>query len=108
MKFLTICAGGNVRSRAMAYILMERHKQDALSAGFNYQKPTIAWLSEHWADRIILMQPQYMEAVPVNQRHKVKVCDVGGDTYGTCWNFILIDRCVHFAKEWANRNFSLP
>jgi hypothetical protein len=33
VKFLTICAGGNVRSRAMSDILMERHKQNALSAG---------------------------------------------------------------------------
>ena len=107
MKFLTVCAGGNVRSRAMAYILMERHKQDALSAGANYQAPTIAWLAGNWADRIIVMQPKYLEVIPVQHRAKAKVCDVGGDTYGTCWNFILIDRCVNFARDWATRNFAL-
>lgn len=107
MKFLTICAGGNVRSRAMAYILMERHKQDALSAGAIYQKPTIEWLCGNWAERIIIMQPQFMEAVPTQHRAKVKLCDVGPDEYGTCWNFVLIDRCANFARDWAARKFAL-
>lgn len=107
MKFLCICAGGNVRSRAMAYILMERHKQDALTAGAQYQKPTIAWLCDHWAERIVVMQPQFMEAVPSQHRHKARVCDVGEDNYGTPWNFLLIERTASFAQDWASRNFAL-
>lgn len=107
MKFLTICAGGNIRSRAMAYILMERHQQDALSAGANYQPQTIAHLTTTWADRIIVMEPKFMEVVPVNHRNKVKVCDVGEDTYGSPWNFLLIDHCAAFAKDWASRGFAL-
>lgn len=91
----------------MAYILMERHKQDALSAGAIYQKPTIEWLAGHWADRIVIMQPKYMEVVPVQHRAKVKVCDVGDDNYATPWHFILIDRCANFAKDWAARGFAL-
>lgn len=107
MKFLCVCAGGNIRSRAMAYILMERHKQDALSAGFNYQPATIAHLAATWADRIILMRPHFMDAIPFPIRNKVRVNDVGEDTFGTCWNFILIDRCASFASEWATRKFAL-
>lgn len=107
MKFLTICAGGNIRSRAMAYILMERHKQDALSAGANYQTQTIAHLAATWADRIVVMQPKFIEVVPFPLRNRVKVCDVGEDTYGTPWNFLLIDQCAAFAKDWASRGFAL-
>lgn len=107
MKFLCVCAGGNIRSRAMAYILMERHKQDALSAGALYQPQTIAHLAATWADRIIVMEPKFLEVIPFPIRGKVKVNDVGQDTYGTCWNFLLIDKCAAFAKDWAARNFAL-
>lgn len=108
LKFLTICHGGNVRSRSMAYILMERHKQDAISLGAGYQPATIAKLCDAWpADRIIVMQPQFMNAVPAQHRSKARVCDVGEDNYGTPWNFVLIDKCAAFAKEWAARAFAL-
>lgn len=107
MKFLCICAGGNIRSRAMAYILMERHKQDALSAGANYQPQTIAHLAATWADRIIIMRPQFLEVIPFPLRNKVKVNDVGEDVFGTPWNFILIERCASFARDWAAHNFAL-
>lgn len=107
MKFLCVCAGGNIRSRAMAYIMMERHKQDALSAGALYQPDTIAHLAATWADRIIVMEPKFLEVIPFPLRGKARVNDVGHDTYGTPWNFILIDRCAGFAKEWAARNFAL-
>lgn len=103
MKILTICHGGNVRSRAMAYILMERHKHDALSAG--YQKSTIEWLCDTWAERIVIMQPHFMNVIPQKHRHKVQVCDVGEDTYGSPWNFILIERCTTFATNWAVRGW---
>jgi predicted protein tyrosine phosphatase len=105
MKILTICHGGNVRSRAMAYILMERHKHDALSAGAGYQKSTIEWLCDNWAERIVLMQPQFMNVIPQKHRHKVHVCDVGEDNYGSPWNFILIERCATFATNWATRGW---
>jgi len=107
LRFLCICAGGNVRSRAMAYILMDRCGQDALSAGAVYQPETIASLAAMWADRIVIMTPEYISVVPENQRHKVRCCDVGPDTYGTCWNFLLIGACETFAREWASRKFVL-
>lgn len=107
LRFLCICAGGNVRSRAMAYILMDRHKQDALSAGAGYQPETISVLSAMWADRIVIMQPEHILVVPEAQRHKVRCCDVGPDTYGTCWNFLLIEATSAFARKWAEAGFAL-
>lgn len=91
----------------MAYILMERHKQDALSVGAGYQKPTLEWLCDHWAERIIVMQQKLLDAVPLKHRSKTLVCDVGEDVYGTPWNFVLIERCAKFAKDWESKGFGI-
>lgn len=107
MKFLCICAGGNVRSRAMAWALMELHRQEALSVGAQYNRPeTIAMLCE-WADRIVVMEPSFVTAVPVQLRTKVAVCDVGEDLYGSPWHFILQDKVKKFATDWSRRGFAV-
>jgi hypothetical protein len=35
-----------------------------------------------WADRIVVMQPHMADSIPGPMREKVRVLDVGEDTYG--------------------------
>ena len=81
MKFLCVCEGGTVRSGAMAHVLKYEHGQEAIAASWlKLSQETLDFLSEKWADRIILMQPRFLDKF---QKHlaKIKVIDVGIDRW---------------------------
>lgn len=107
MKFLCICAGGNIRSRAFVHHLMYRLGHDALSASHDKQKDdTLATLCA-WADRIIVVQPEYTARIPADHKRKVKVLDVGPDEFGSPWHFILQDKVQQLVGEWAQKGFQI-
>ncbi len=82
MKFLCICDGGNVRSQAMAVVLKEVHRQEAICIGrLRVSKETMAMLT-NWADVIVVMQPHMETSVPMEFKNKIRCVDVGEDTYG--------------------------
>lgn len=105
MKFLVICAGGNIRSRAFVHHLMYRMDHEALSASHDKQRDDTLETLCAWADRIVVVQPQYAERVPPAHKGKVKVLDVGPDDFGSPWHFILQDRVQKFVLGWAQDGF---
>lgn len=107
MKFLTVCAGGNIRSRAAAYRLMYHHDQDALSASADKQPEETFRMLCAWADRIVIMQPQFVARIPAAARIKVVLCDVGEDNYGSPWHFELQEKVKRFLDIWAKNGFAL-
>jgi predicted protein tyrosine phosphatase len=107
VKFLCICAGGNIRSRAMVHALMDIHHQEALSAGAERNNPETFKMLSAWADRIVVMQPQFAAAVPAEHRKKIVICDVGPDVYGSPWHFILHNKVRTFADAWKTRDFAV-
>jgi GMP synthase-like glutamine amidotransferase len=107
MKFLAICAGGNIRSRAFAHHLMYRLGHQALSASGEKQDADTMTMLCAWADRIILLTPEYAASIPSAYRSKVKVFAVGPDLYGSPWHFemqAIVHRCI---EPWAKLGFPL-
>src|SRR3990170_4070705 len=107
MRFLCVCRAGSVRSVAMADALKGAHGQDALAAGAKANGPeTLAMLCA-WADRIVVMQPHYAEALPPEQLHKARSVDVGPDVWGTPRHPDLVAAVSAAADAWARRGFRL-
>lgn len=84
MKVLCVCEGGNVRSRALAYVLHDLMGHEAIPVGVRWMTAETMILLGMWADRIVVMQPHLAERLTVIPRlhEKLRVLDVGPDTYG--------------------------
>lgn len=87
MKILTICDQGNNRSVQFAHLLKYKYKGfDVIPIGLSTTSlPTLQMLFE-WANIIILTEPCQKEQIPFCYEHKVKVWDVGADTYPRPFN----------------------
>ena len=107
MKFLCVCAGGNIRSRAFVHRLMYHLGQDALSMSHDKQPDDTLRMLCGWADRIIVIQPGYAVRIPAEHRRKVKVMDVGPDEFGSPWHFILQERMRNLLDPWAQAGYPL-
>jgi hypothetical protein len=107
MKFLVICAGGNVRSRAFVHYLMYDLGQDALSASHDKQSEATLNMLCDWADRIVVVQPEYAARIRPTHRSKVKVMDVGPDNYGSCWHFLLQAKMRPMMDAWAKTGYAV-
>jgi protein-tyrosine-phosphatase len=91
MKILCVCEGGNVRSVACAYLFKYRLGDDALAVSVkknNLETHQMLW---QWADRIIVMQPEFKDNIPTYHQHKVKIYDVGPDQWGNCLHPDLLE-----------------
>jgi len=82
VKILCVCEGGNVRSRALAYVLHDLKGHEAIPVGTRWMQRETWNLLGQWADRIVVMQPHLQAFVPTAFQFKVRVLDVGPDTYG--------------------------
>jgi hypothetical protein len=84
VRFLCICQYAHSRSVACCRVLQARgHEAAALGAG------TAASAIPHlsmWADKIILMDPAFGAKVPLPDRHKIDVFDVGPDRWSNPYN----------------------
>lgn len=84
MNFLAICQYGHSRSVCCCRVL-HQYGHKAVAAGVGTAGSAISLLSE-WADVILVMEPQYISHVPVNDRDKVVVIDVGRDRWSNPYN----------------------
>jgi len=84
MKILCVCEGGNVRSVACAYVFKYEYGYDALAVSSrknNLETHQMLW---EWADRIIVMQPEFKRFILPQYQVKVTTYDVGPDVWGNC------------------------
>jgi predicted protein tyrosine phosphatase len=82
MKFLCVCAGGNVRSQALAYILHDLKSHEAIPVGhLRVSSETMKMMCE-WADYIVIMQAYMLDHIDQAYHQKVKCIDVGEDRFG--------------------------
>ena len=98
VKFLCLCRGGNVRSVCLAWHLKDRG-HEAISAGFDYLSADTLSMLFNWADKIVVMQPEFSGLIPLELTHKVMICDVGEDRYGNPMNRELKDQ----VKQWIRQ-----
>lgn len=106
-KFLCMCQGGNVRSVSLAFVLEHQFQQDALACGWSTNPEATRIMLYQWADFIVLMQAAFAEHVPAEFKEKIRVVDVGPDTYGTPMHSSLLDFLSKVVAGWQARNFKI-
>ena len=82
MRFLCVCALGNSRSVACAYLL-KLAGHEALAVGAEATSPeTLAYLAA-WADKIIVIDRRFRDRIPENKAEGSKVLEwyLDGDPY---------------------------
>lgn len=82
MKCLTICHQGNSRSVALAYILKDYLRHEAIAIGWNTTSPETRTMLYAWADAIFPVVPEPLTEI-LSQGHeaKTKFFHVPGDPY---------------------------
>jgi hypothetical protein len=97
VKFLCICQYGHSRSVAMCRALHSRgHEAAALGWATAWTAiPTLA----AWADRVVVVEPQFSTYVPVEFQGKVAVCDLGPDRWANPYHPELAKLCRKFCEE---------
>lgn len=83
-KFLCVCQKGCNRSVFMVYRL-KRHGHSAIPIGWYTESAETLEMLCQWADRIVVMQAEFVERIPAAFRSKTVVVDVGPDRWGPRW-----------------------
>lgn len=99
MKLLVACHAGICRSAAMSNEL-KHHGFDALVVGLGYNKPETVRMLTDWADKIVVMQKELVDFVPMPDREKVVVADVGPDVWKNSADPDLRNRVKVIVDSW--------
>jgi predicted protein tyrosine phosphatase len=101
VKILTVCKHGLVRSVALADVLkLHFEPVDVVPVGVvSNSQETLQKLAD-WADFIVFMEAQYVSRFPYSlaNQNKIRVCDVGADSYGNSHSPELIDKCWNWCR----------
>ena len=81
MKILCICARGNSRSVALAYLLKDHLNLDAIAMGIEAASDETKEMLFNWADKLILVDNQFENKIPDQYKNKLKIWHVGGDRF---------------------------
>lgn len=81
MKVLCVCANGNSRSVALAYILKRDYHFDALAMGLSVSGEDTQKMLFEWADWVLLTDNNFADFIPGEYKSKLKVYDVGEDVF---------------------------
>jgi len=65
----------------LAYIFKQLFSHESIPIGAETTSDDTRELLSGWADKIVVLRPHYVEAVPPAHRHKVLVYDVGEDIW---------------------------
>ena len=96
---VTVCSAGLCRSVSLADVLKLHFEPcDVLPVGVDRNFGAKDMLFE-WADKIVVMYHKFEKRIPEKYAHKVLLCDVGPDTYGTPKNPELIGKVWRWARE---------
>ena len=101
-KILTMCAGGNVRSVGLRYLLHYKYNHEVLACGQDANSQETREMLYKWADYIIVMSEEYKKFVPEEYHYKeikggierrVFVYEVGPDRFGYAFHPELLSLC---------------
>lgn len=107
MRFLCVCEAGTVRSGAAAHALKYYFGQEAIAASHSKLLDDTMEMLFEWADRIVLMQPHFVDRIPEVYRHKVKVCDVGKDVWMNPLAPLLLAKVLEFMQKWSSEDWKI-
>ena len=95
-KILTMCAGGNVRSVGLKYVLRYKYGHEALACGQDANSPETIDMLCRWAHYIIIVEPDYEKFIPERYRFhadgtkKMFCYNVGPDRFGYAFHPELV------------------
>ena len=81
-KILTMCAGGNLRSVGLKYLLKYKYGHEALACGQDSNSPETIDMLCKWADYIIIVTGEYRKFIPQEYQSKLLCFDIGIDRFG--------------------------
>lgn len=96
-----------MRSVALAYVLHDLHKHEALAAGWRRIFPDTLMMLCEWADYIVVMETHFADRIPEEFHHKVRVVDVGPDRFGMSINPELLMFLENVADDWQTRGYAI-
>ncbi len=91
MKILTMCAGGNVRSVGLKYLLKYKYGHESLACGQDSNSAETIEMLCNWADYIIVVTNEYRKFSPEKDHNKMFCYDIGVDRFGYAFHPELLD-----------------
>ena len=92
-KILTLCAGGNVRSVGLRYLLHYKYGHEVLACGQDANNLETREMLCKWADYVIPVTQEYAKFVPVEYSNKIIVYEIGEDRFSYAFHPELIQIC---------------
>ncbi len=86
MKILTMCAGANVRSVGLKYLLKYKYGHEALACGQDANSAETIDMLCNWADYVIVVAEEYLKFVPEKYKDKLLCYNIGADRFGYAFN----------------------
>lgn len=86
IKILCVCQMGNVRSVGTKYRLNKRHYNNVIATGASSIEPETLTMLCHWADLILLAEPDMLDEHPLWQVKVDERFTIGEDVYGNPLN----------------------
>jgi predicted protein tyrosine phosphatase len=86
-----MCAGGNVRSVALKFLLKYKYGHESLSCGQDANSAETIDMLCNWADYIVILTEEYKKFVPDKYWPKMFCYDVGPDRFGYAFNQELLE-----------------
>lgn len=81
-KILTMCAGGNVRSVGLKYLLKYKYGHESLACGQDANSPETIEMLCNWADYIVVVTEEYTKFIPEKYHSKLFCYQIGEDRFG--------------------------
>ena len=96
-KILTMCAGANVRSVGLKYLLKYKYGHEALACGQDANTIETRNMLCDWADYVIVVDKEYAPEVPEKYKDKLLIYDIGVDRFGYAFHpelLTIADQCI--------------
>lgn len=97
-RVLCICAAGNSRSAALAYLL-KGMGVEAIAVGADVHSSETLLTLSRWATHVVVMRDTILDRIPIELRDRAYLCDVGADRYFRGHSEELLDQCRAFIED---------
>ena len=101
-----MCAGGNVRSVALKYLLKYKYGHESLACGQDANSAETIEILCNWADYIIVVTKDYLTFIPEKYKDKTFCYEIGVDRFGYAFHPELLEICDKIIIEhgFFNKN----
>lgn len=87
-----MCAGANVRSVALKYLLKYKYGHESLACGQDANSAETIDMLCNWADYVIVVTDEYAKFVPEKYKSKLFCYEIGEDRFGYAFHPELLSK----------------